>query len=163
MITGPDTLKVSPFSKDSRKEPFYLLYFSEARFSCGGHYQSIVKKNVESDTFTQNVNDRVSIDSQSQPFLPPHHSSKINDMTDDLPSFHTDYLDTTSDSPITFKKPKVLLKRKTPIDISSETASKSSKTSKTKSKSQKSQKSTQSKESINIDECNILKKGRREK
>ena len=41
---GPDTLKVSPFSKSSRREPFYILYFSEARFSCGGHYQSIVKK-----------------------------------------------------------------------------------------------------------------------
>ena len=41
---GPNTLKVSPFRKNLRKEPFYLLYFSEARFSSGGHYQSIVKK-----------------------------------------------------------------------------------------------------------------------
>ena len=51
---------------------------------------------------------------------------------DDLPSFHSDFLDTTSDSPITFKKPEVLLKSKNPIiDISSESASKISKKSKT--------------------------------
>ena len=78
---------------------------------------------------------------------------------DDLPSFHSDFLDTTSDSPITFKKPKVLLRRKNPIiDISSESASKISKNSKAKSKSQKLPKS---KESVNIDECNILQKSRR--
>jgi len=61
--------------------------------------------------------------------LPEHHSSKINEMTvNDLPSFHNDYLDTRSDSPISFKKPKVLLKRKNPIiDISSVSASKTSK------------------------------------
>ena len=79
----------------------------------------------------------------------------------DLPSFHNDYLDTTSDSPINFKKPKVLLKRKNPIiDISSVSASKTSKKSNAKSKS-KSQKLPKSKESVNIDECNILQKSRR--
>ena len=38
---GPDTIKIKPLSKQSRKAPFYLLYFSEARFLCGVHYQSI--------------------------------------------------------------------------------------------------------------------------
>ena len=126
------------------------------------------KNSSESDSFSENVNNRVSID--SQPFLPPHHSSKINDMTDDLPSYHSDYLDTTtSDSPITFKKPQKTLKRKNPAknpiidsfsdDTCNENASKISKT-KTKSKA-KPQKSTNSKESMNIDSCNIIHKKRR--
>ena len=78
---------------------------------------------------------------------------------DDLPSFHSGHWDTTLDSPINFKNPKILLKRKNLIiDISSESASKISKNSKAKSKSQKLPKS---KESVNIDECNILQKSRR--
>ena len=120
------------------------------------------KNSSESDTFTENINNRVSID--SQPFVPPHHSSKINDMTDDLPSFQSDYLDTTTtDSPITFKKPQKILKRKNPIiDISSDDIfnESTSKISKTKSKA-KPQKSKNSNESIDIDACNIIHKKRR--
>ena len=39
---GADTIKETPLIKRSRNAPFHLLYFSEARFLCGGHYQSIV-------------------------------------------------------------------------------------------------------------------------
>ena len=44
---GPDTVKVSPLSKKARLKPFHLLYYSEARFLCGGHYQSIFPMNTE--------------------------------------------------------------------------------------------------------------------
>ena len=47
---GPDTVKVSPLSKKARLKPFHLLYYSEARFLCGGHYQSIFPMNTEKGT-----------------------------------------------------------------------------------------------------------------
>ena len=128
---GPDTIKVTPLSKTSRKKPFHLLYFSEARFLCGGHYQSIFPcqdqnnselsepQNIPEQEISEIVQNRASIDSMPDNFnnfkdrIPPEHqSSRINDTS--VASFRSEYLEESDSSPIIFKKPKKVLKRQNP-------------------------------------------------
>ena len=90
--------------------------------------QNIPENNQET---VENVLSRASIDSlpnnENEMIPPQHHSSKINEISNDIefPSFHSDFLE-ESGSPIIFKKPKKVLKRKIPkldtfdLDISND-------------------------------------------
>ena len=134
-------------------KPFHILYYSEARFLCGGHYQSVVPlptnngEHISNSVVSNSVPNtselfpnRTSLDTLPEVLSPPRFESSKRHQLSDFPSFHSNYLNDT-DLPSAPNKP-----------------TKAKKASKIKRKNNTSKSTT---ESIDVDTANIVTHKRR--